>query len=413
MDRRVVITGISSITPAGFNPEEMWQNIAVGKCYIRKISRFDAGLYPSRFAGEIDGFDPERYISFRQLKKMDRFSHLTIAAVAMLLEDSRLEIDDTNREQLGLAFGNVLGGWEFAEVELRNLYTKGPGDISPYQATAWFPAAPQGHVSIRFGIKGFAKTYVADRASSSIAIGHAYRMIREGFQTMMIAGGVESPLSPYGFLCCCTSGVLSPAIRSNGYQPFGRERDGHFIAEGAALILLEELEHALARGAKIYGEVAGFETNNDGGPWQVPQDDDRLLADAIRCVLAESNLTLEEIGLIMAEGAGTLQDDRKEAKAISNVFGLRTEPVPVTVPKSWFGHTYGAASAVDLVLGLVSMKKNQILPTVTVNPDPDCNVTLVSGLLPGTIESFLVLTQGRGGLNSVIAIKNFKKERGV
>ena len=259
--RRAVITGIGVVSPAGNSPEELFDRLTSGEGFTSEISRFDASRYPSRHAGLVSDPGGEEIFSKRLLKKLDRFSHMALTASDGAIKDSGINLDGEDKNRVGIAFGNALGGWSFAEEELRDLWTHGLREVSPYQATAWFPAAPQGQISIFYGIKGFSKTIISDIASSHLAISYAARAIQTGKADVMLAGGTEAPVSPYALLCCNTSGELS---LTGSYRPFSKGRDGYIIGEGAAVLVIEEMEKAVARGARIYAEVKGFGHTSDG-----------------------------------------------------------------------------------------------------------------------------------------------------
>jgi len=255
MIRRVVITGIGIVAPSGIGKTAFWEGMKEGTSFVSPISRFDASRYPSRIAGEVKELKIPDSFPRRLLKKLDRFSHMVLVATDLALKDGKVELAEENLSRVGVFIGNALGGWQYAETELRDLYLEGLKGVSPYQATAWFPAAPQGQISIYYGIKGYSKTVISDRASSLMALGYAERIIKKGVVDLALAGGTEAPITPYALLCCNTSGSLSTRNEeaSSAYRPFDGTRDGFVIGEGAGIVILEEMEHALKREAPIYG----------------------------------------------------------------------------------------------------------------------------------------------------------------
>lgn len=251
MTRRVVITGIGVVAPSGVGKTDFWNGMKEGTSFVTPISKFDASRYPSRIAGEVKELKIPESFSKRLLKKLDRFSHMALVATDLALKDGKLDLAAEDLTRAGVFVGNALGGWQYAETELRDLYVEGIEGVSPYQATAWFPAAPQGQISIHYGLKGYSKTVISDRASSLMALGYAARTIKKGNVDIVVAGGTEAPVTPYALLCCNTNGSLSTRNEEapSAYRPFDGTRDGFVIGEGAGIVVLEEMEHALKRGA--------------------------------------------------------------------------------------------------------------------------------------------------------------------
>ncbi len=410
MNRRVVITGIGIISPAGIGKDEHWRNISSGDSFVSEIKKFDASKYPSRIAGQING-DLEKLNTFpkRLLKKIDRFSHLALLASEFAIADAKLNLEAEDKERIGVFIGNAIGGWEFAEVELRDLYIGGLKDVSPYQATAWFPAAPQGQVSIYYGLLGYSQTIIADSASGLVSIGSAYRTIQEGEADIILAGGSEAPLSPYGLLCCNTSGVLTTKndVPQKAYRPFDKNRDGFAIGEGAGIVILESFEHAEKRGAKIYGEVAGFSMTNDGIHPTKQDIEGRQLARAMQIAINGGEITVDDIDYICANGSATKDGDIAETKAIKAVFGKKAYQMPISAPKSAIGNLLGAAGAVDLITTTLAMENSLVPPTVNLEDrDNACDLDYIA--LKGKehkIKTALINSQGRGGINAVMVIR--------
>jgi 3-oxoacyl-(acyl-carrier-protein) synthase len=399
---KIAITGLGVVSPAGQGKVEFWQNIQTGQSFMSPITRFDAAAYPSQIAGQIEEL-AAKHISPRLLKKLDRFSVLALAASEDALQDAGLDLTQHDPYISGVFLGNALGGWLYAETELRDLYVEGRDGVSPYNASAWFPAAPQGQVSIRYRIKGYSKTVVADKASALIAIDHAARIVDRGKLTFALAGGTEAPVTPYAMLCCSTEGGLSPGP----YRPFDKERNGFVVGEGAAVVVLETADTARQRGAEIYGFVTGFGTTCDGTHRILPDVGGEGLAQAIRFALATAKYNPEDIDYICADGVATELGDISEARAIRTVFGDRADQVPVSAPKSMYGHLLGAAGAVELVGTVMAMQGGMIPPTINHRfHDPECNLDLV--LDEGRradIGKALVIARGRGGVNAVMAVE--------
>lgn len=405
--RRVVITGLGVAAPSGVGKEDFWRNMKEGKSFISQISKFDVSSYPFQMAGEIKEVKMPPCFSPRLLRKLDRFSHLSLITTEEAIKDAKLKLSEENLERVGIVMGNLMGGWQFAETELRDLHLHGVKEVSSYQATAWFPAAPQGEISIYYKTKGYSKTIVADRASGLAALGYALRTIRNNKADIIFAGGCEAPITPYALLCCSTSGELAKRI----YRPFDRKRDGYIIAEGAGILVLEELEHALKRKAPIYAEVVGYGTTSDGYHPVKCAPDGRELVRALRMVLEQGKIIPEKVDYIALDGAASKGGDRAETLAIKEVFGKRAYEIPMSVPKSMLGNLLGASGAVDLITTLLTMKEGAILPTINYeNPDPECDLDYVPNRTrEGEVRNALVISRGRGGINTALLVKRWGK----
>jgi 3-oxoacyl-(acyl-carrier-protein) synthase len=401
---RVVITGIGALTPAGLNINDTFDNVLAGRKNIREIDRFDASKYPSRHAGLIDGFTPDMKFNKRLLKKLDRFSHLSLQAADDAMADAGIDMAAEDAARVGIILGNALGGWEFAEAELRDLWQGGLREVSPYQATAWFPAAPQGQISIYYGIKGFAKTIISDIASSHIAIGYAMRAIRTGKADVILAGGAEAPISPYALLCCNTSGELST---TGTYMPFDKSRDGYVIGEGAGILVIEERERAIRRGARIYAELTGFGHTSDGVDAARPGTSGDALAHAMK--LAMGRAGVDGVDYIMPGAMAGVEYDVSESRAINSVFG---ENVPTLgIPKSLFGNTLGASGTIDVALACIAMQRG-ISPAHTgcTEPDEGCGWAATNELgVNGNLDNVMVNSIGRGGVNASLILSKPKE----
>lgn len=406
----IVITGMGIVSPAGIGKANFWQHIREGNSSITPITRFDSSLYPSRIAGQVK--DLESYsntFSPRLLKKIDLFSHLALVASELALKDADIDLKNFDLKRTGIFMGNAIGGWLFAETELRDLYVEGREGISPYMVSAWFPAAPQGQISIFYGIKGYSKTVVADRAGSLMAIAYGARTLERGKLDLVLAGGMEAPVTPYALLCCNTSGSLS---RKNdkpeeAYSPFDKERGGFVIAEGSGVLILERLDEARKRKAPIYARICGFYTNCDGYDRIEPDPEGVHLAKALEGALEEAGFDKESVDYICADGAATLSGDISETKAIKRVFGKRAKDIPISAPKSMFGNMLGAQGSVDVITTVLSMMFNTICPTINYrNPDPECDLDYVPNRArPKEIKRALVISRGRGGINAVMALE--------
>lgn len=405
---RIAITGIGIVSPSGINKRQFWANIKSGRSFIKEITRFDASLYPSHIAGQIDELNKYSNISERLLKKIDTFSHMALIASELALQDAGIDIKNEDPNLVGIFLGNAIGGWLYAETELRDLYIEGREGVSPYMASAWFPAAPQGQVSIYYGIKGFSKTVVADRASSLMALGYGCKVLNKNKLNLILGGGMEAPVTPYALLCCSTYGALSKnnSQPQSAYRPFDKKRDGCVIGEGAGIVVMESVARAKKRGAKPLAYICGYAASCDGIDRINCANDGVELARAIKLALADAKTNIDEIDYISLDGLALNLWDDSELLAIKSVFGSRIKDIPVSCPKSMFGNLLGASGAVDMITTILAME--HALVPVTLNLDEPS----VKGFNYVTkearehkISKALIISRGRGGINSVLVVQ--------
>jgi 3-oxoacyl-(acyl-carrier-protein) synthase len=308
--------------------------------------------------------------------------------------------------------GNVLGGWEFAERELRDLWTLGPREVSPYQATAWFPAAPQGNICIKFGIKGRARTFVCDRASGAYALAHGAETIRRGQADVVIAGGTEQPLSPYAWLCCQTGAFLTRLGNrqpETAYRPFDMRHGGTVIGEGAVFLILERLDHARARGATVHAELCGWALNTDGYmPYYTVEPHGETLSRAIRQSLQRAGVPPDELGCVLADGSAVPREDAAEVAAIRAALGGAAADVPVTGAKAAISHLMGAAAPADVAVAIQAMAHAQVPPVANLDkPAPGFDLDFVTATSRNLHrpEHALVISRGMGGVNACLVLR--------
>lgn len=399
--KRAVITGMGIINPAGSGVHDFWRAISAGESAIRKISRFDASSFPAQVAGEIQGFKAADHIPRRQVIKTDRFTHYAMAATAQALADAKLDLNTTDRHRVGVWFGNNTGGWDIHEQGLFELYRQGPKMVNPWQATSWFPTSAQGHTSIHHQLFGNSKSFVGDRTSGAAALFFALRSIRQGHNHVVLTGGTEAPLTALGLACHLGTGDLATAKEPGGaYRPFDRDRAGLVLGEGAAVLLLEDAEHAAARGAAVHGELLSVRMTTETDPAS-----GRALERAMRGAIEGAGLTPGDIDLVLAEGCGTREGDRIEAAAIAAVLGPDAGRVPVTAPRSAYGQLFGASTATEIVCGLMAAKTGCLPPTLNLeNPDPGCPLAFVRGPQAGKVARFLVNARSREGVNVSLVV---------
>ncbi len=405
----IAITGLGVISPSGMEKQVFWSNVVHGRSAVEHITRFDSSLYASRIAGHVKELEAYSNVSSRLLKKIDLFSHMALVASQMCLEDANININEENLKRVGIFMGNALGGWLYAETELRDMYLEGREGVSPFMASAWFPAAPQGQISIHYGIKGYSKTFVSDRASSLMAIGYAARTIIRDKCDFILAGGMEAPVTPYALLCCNTAGVLTHQndIPHTAYRPFDKNRDGLAIAEGAGVLTLEPQSRVKARKAHVYANIIGYGTTTDAVNRIDPAGDGKQLARAIKIALDDAGLNPKDIDYICADGAATIDGDITETKAIKQAFGDYAKQIPVSAPKSVFGNMLGATGALDVITTVLAMEHGMVPPTINYQtPDPECDLNYVPNkAIAKNIKNALIINRGRGGINCVLVLQ--------
>ncbi|MCX5709414.1 MAG: beta-ketoacyl-[acyl-carrier-protein] synthase family protein [Candidatus Omnitrophica bacterium] len=406
---KIAITGTGIVAPSGIGKRQFWANIKSGRSFVKEITRFDASKYPSHIAGQIDDLEKYTHVSERLLKKIDAFSHMALIASEMALQDAGIDIKNEDPNLVGIFLGNAIGGWLYAETELRDLYIEGREGVSPYMASAWFPAAPQGQVSIYYGIKGFSKTVVADRASSLMALGYARKVLSKSKLNMILAGGMEAPVTPYALLCCNTYGALSKnnAHPSEAYRPFDKKRDGFVIGEGSGIVVMENVERAKSRKAVIQALISGYGTSCDAVDRIKPASDGKELARAINMALNDAGVSADKIDYISLDGLAVDIWDNSEIAAIKSVFGARAKDIPVSCPKSMFGNLLGASGAVDMITTVLAMEHSLIPPTVNLDEpaDKSLNYNIGKEAKEKRIEKALIISRGRGGINSALVVE--------
>ncbi len=407
--KKIAITGLGVVSPSGIDKRKFWANVKNGRSAIETITRFDSSQYASHIAGHVHELDAYSNVSSRLLKKIDVFSHMALVASELALSDAAITMKDENLHRTGIFMGNAIGGWLYGETELRDLYIEGREGVSPFMASAWFPAAPQGQISIHYGIKGYSKTIVADRASSLMAIAYGAKNLGRDKNDFILAGGMEAPVTPFALLCCNTSGQLTTnnASPETAYKPFDKDRDGYAIAEGAGVVILEQPKRVKARNAKVYANIIGFGTTTDGYDRIDPAPDGCELARAITIALKDADLAPEQIDYICSDGSATQLGDRTETLAIKKVFEAQASKIPVSAPKSVYGNMLGASGAVDVITTILAMENGIVPPTINYQtPDPDCDLDYCPNeAQTKEINNALIISRGRGGINAVLVLQ--------
>jgi 3-oxoacyl-[acyl-carrier-protein] synthase II len=376
LKKRVVVTGVGMITPLGLTAEESWEALKAGKSGIGKITRFDASEYPTQIAGEVKGFNPETYIEPKEVKKMDTFIHYAIAASQMAMDDSGLKITPDIAEQVGVMVGAGMGGLPAIETYHKVIMEKGPKRMTPFFIPMVIINLASGAVSIRFGAKGPNSAAVTACATGTHCIGDAARLIQLGEAVAMIAGGAEATVCPLGIGGFNAMKALS--TRNDAPEkascPFDKDRDGFVMGEGSGIVVLEEMEFARARGARIYAEMVGYGMSGDAYHITAPSEDGDGAARCMRMALKSGNIRPEEVDYINCHATSTMAD-AMETRAIKSAFGEHAYRLSVSGTKSMTGHLLGAAGGVEAVISVLSMRDGIIPPTINVeNQDPECDL---------------------------------------
>jgi minimal PKS chain-length factor (CLF/KS beta) len=397
----VVVTGLGVAAPNGLGAAEFRSATRAGRCAIGPVRRFDPADYPSRLAGEVPGFEAERYLPSRLLPQTDRMTRLALVATDWALADAGVAPQRLAGFDMGVITASSSGGFEFGQNELRKLWSLGGAHVSAYQSFAWFYAVNSGQISIRNGMKGPSGVLVSDQAGGLDAVAQARRQVRKG-TALVVSGGMDASICPWGWVALLASGRLSTSDDPRlAYLPFDRRAAGHVPGEGGAMLIIEDGARARERGARCYGEVAGYGATFDPKPCSGGEPG---LRRAIELALADAGTAAGEVDLVFADAAAIRELDRVEADAIGAVFGAFG--VPVAVPKTMTGRLYSGAAALDLVAALQAMADGVIPSSVNVEPDQDYQLDLVTGpCRRARLRTVLVLARGQGGFNSAMVLR--------
>jgi len=412
MKRRVVVTGMGCITPVGTGKETFWNSLKSGISGIDYITRFDTSEFATKIAGEVKNFNPEDHIEKREAKRMDRFTQFAVAASKMATEDANLDISTVNSERFGVVLGSGIGGMETLEEQSRKLFEKGPKRVSPLFIPMMISNIGSGQVSIALGAKGPNQTVVTACASATNAIGEAFRMIQNSDADIMITGGTEAsitPLSIAGFVSMKAMSTNNDNPKGAS-RPFDANRDGFVMGEGAGILVIEELEHAINRGANIYGEVVGYGTSSDAYHITAPAPNGEGGARAMVNALRDANITHEKIDYINAHGTSTPYNDEFETAAIKTVFKDHAYKLSVSSTKSMTGHLLGAAGGIEAIASIMSINEGVIPPTINYEtPDPKCDLDYVPNVAKKRDVNYALSNSlGFGGHNATIIFKKYE-----
>ena len=404
----VAITGIGAVTPIGHGAEGLWEGVRRGQSAVRTITRFDASSLPSQMAAEVE-FDPLSVLDQREIRRLDRYSMFAVAAAKMALEDSGLTAAEAQEANAGVNIGSALGGTAFGEEQHKIYIERGPRAVSPLLALSVFGGAGSSNVAMNLGLTGPGLAYGNSCAAGALAIGEAARLVADGRVDVMLAGGAEAPLAPLTFGAFALIRVLStrnddPETAS---RPFDGERDGFVMGEGAAMLVLENLEHARARGAHIYAEILGHGVTNDAHHMTQPRPDGVYAARAMTDALDDAGVAPEAIGYVNAHGSSTVLNDSTECRAVRLALGDHAERVSISGTKGLHGHSLGATGAIELAVSAMALERGHLPGTANLqNKDTACDLDVIPpGGRQEQVEYLLANSFGFGGINTSLVLK--------
>jgi 3-oxoacyl-[acyl-carrier-protein] synthase II len=408
-ERRVVITGIGAITPIGTTQEGLWRGLQRQRSAVRSLTRFDPSPFRSHNAAEINDFVPTDHLDHKRAKRFDRFAQFSVVGAEMALADADLDLASEDCERVGANMGTALGGVAYAESQLGVFLQRGLREVDARLALAVFGGAASCNIAIELGVMGPNSTNAMSCASGTIAIGDAFRQIRDGYADVMIAGGVEAPLAPLCFGAFSLIRAMStrneePEVAS---RPFDKDRDGFVMGEGAAVLVLEEFGRAKSRGAKVYAEVAGYGITNDAHHMTAPRPDGSQAARAMRLALDDANVSADEIGYVNTHGSSTPLNDTTETAAIKKVMGDRAYRVPMSGTKGYYGHALGASGAIETAICALALEREWLPPTVNLQvADAACDLNFLPGAgKKERVEHVLTNSFGFGGINASLVLR--------
>ncbi|AST90587.1 beta-ketoacyl-ACP synthase II [Sutcliffiella cohnii] len=411
MKKRVVVTGLGAVTPIGNDAETAWQNAINGVSGVGPLTRVDKELFPAKVAAELKDFDPEKFMDKKEARRMDRFTQYAVAASFMAVKDADLTIDESNAPRVGVWVGSGIGGMETFENQYRTFLEKGARRVSPFFVPMMIPDMATGQVSIALGAKGVNSCTVTACATGTNCIGDAFKVIQRGDADVMVTGGTEAPLTDISFAGFSSAKALSfntdPKTAS---RPFDQNRDGFVMGEGAGILVLEELEHALKRGARIYAEIVGYGSTGDAHHITAPAPAGEGGARAMKMAINDGGLKPEDIDYINAHGTSTEYNDKYETMAIKEVLGDHAYNIAVSSTKSMTGHLLGAAGGVEAIFSIKAIEQSIIPPTINLEtPDPECDLNYVPNkAIEREVKVALSNSLGFGGHNATIIFKKYE-----
>ena len=412
MERRVVITGLGTVNALGNNVDSFWEGVREGRSGLGPLTRFDASEFPSRVAAQVKGYDDSDCLETREARRMDLFTRYAIKSASEALDDANIDLKNVDLDRTGVILGVGFGGIISLEDEFKHLFDRGVKGVHPLLVPKMISNIAAGHIAIRVDARGPSYTVVSACASANDAMGEAYRWIKDGGTDVMITGGAEAPISPLGLSGFCVLQAVSSKYNddpTHASRPFDSERDGFVIGEGAGVLILEELEHARARGARIYAELAGYGASSDASHLTAPHPEGKGAIIAMRVALNGAGLAPEQVGYVNAHGTSTPLNDRTETKAIKVVFDSHAANLKISSTKSMVGHLLGASGAVEAIATVRGLHEQFFPPTINYeSADPDCDLDYVPNMgRDGQFEAAISNSFGFGGHNAVLAFKQF------
>ena len=414
MQKRVVVTGLGCISPLGNDVQTTWENILAGKSGVGLITHYDASEYKTKFAAEVKGFDAIQLFGNRDARRMDRYTQLAVATTLQAVEDAGLKITDNNRDRIGVIIGTGIGGLETLFEQMQVFIERGPLRVSPFLVPMMLPDSAAGMVAINLGVRGPNLAVVTACATGTNAVGEAAEVIRRGQADVMLAGGSEASIIP---IAMAGLGVMTALSTYNedpqtASRPFDLNRDGFVMGEGAAVLVLESLDHARERGARILAELTGYGATNDAYHISAPAENGAGAAICMQMALDYAQLNAEDIGYINAHGTSTQLNDKSETAAIKTVFGETAYQIPVSSTKSMTGHLLGASGAMEALFCVKVLKDCVLPPTINYEtPDPECDLDYVPNQSrPAKVQNIMSNSFGFGGHNATIILSRYEEK---
>lgn len=410
MKKRVVITGMGVVSSLGNGTEEFWNSLKEGKCGISEVTKFDVSNMTTKVAAMVEDFKPTDFIDRKEAKRMDRYTQFAMAAAKMAVESSGLDLEKIDQNKFGVIVGSGIGGIETLEAQHEVFLNRGPGRVSPFFIPMMIANMAAGRIAIQYGAKGFNECVITACATSTNAIGDAFKVIQRGDANVMITGGAEASITPLSFAGFCSMGAMSRAEDpKDACKPFDAERDGFVMGEGSGILVIEELEHALNRGANIIAEIVGYGCTNDAYHITAPAEGGEGGARCMQMAIDDAGVSPEEVDYINAHGTSTPHNDKNETAAIKTVFGEHAKKLAVSSTKSMTGHLLGAAGAIEIIATAMAIKEGFIPPTINYKtPDPECDLDYVPNEgRKAEINVAISNSLGFGGHNATLALKKY------